>query len=51
LRPEPLASASRICKSGLGQATLAELDGAKAYSNATHTRGDNASALIFAATR
>ena len=34
----------------LGQATLAELDGAKAYSNTTHTRGDNASALIFAAT-
>jgi acyl transferase domain-containing protein len=34
----------------LGQATLAELDGAKAYSNAIHTRGDNASALIFAAT-
>ncbi len=34
----------------LGQATLGELDGAKAYSNAIHTRGDNASALIYAAT-
>ncbi len=34
----------------LGQATLAELDGAKAYSTSRHTRGDNASALIFSAT-
>ena len=32
-----------------GQETLAELDGAKTYSVARHTRGDNASALIFAA--
>ncbi len=35
---------------GLGQPTLAELDGAGSYSISTHTRGDNASALIFAAT-
>lgn len=34
----------------LGQATLVELDGAKAYSTSIHTRGDNASALIFSAT-
>jgi acyl transferase domain-containing protein len=34
----------------LGQATLAELDGAATYALSTHTRGDNASALIFAAT-
>ncbi len=32
-----------------GQETLAELDGAASYSVARHTRGDNASALIFAA--
>lgn len=32
-----------------GQATLAELDGAERFSLATHTRGDNASALIYAA--
>ncbi|QUD86156.1 hypothetical protein [Phenylobacterium montanum] len=34
----------------LGQETLADLDGAKTYSVARHTRGDNASALIFSAT-
>ncbi len=33
----------------MGQETLAALDGASAFSMATHTRGDNASALIFAA--
>lgn len=33
-----------------GQPTLSELDGAERFSIATHTRGDNASALIFAAT-
>lgn len=33
-----------------GQDTLAELDGARTYSVARHTRGDNASALIYAAT-
>lgn len=34
----------------LGQPTLTELDGAARYSTARHTRGDNASALIYAAT-
>ncbi|KRB79745.1 acyl carrier protein [Sphingomonas sp. Root710] len=33
-----------------GQPTLSELDGAERFSIATHTRGDNASGLIFAAT-
>ncbi|WP_298849120.1 ACP S-malonyltransferase [uncultured Ruegeria sp.] len=33
-----------------GQDTLSELDSAKRYSIAKHTRGDNASALIYAAT-
>ena len=33
-----------------GQETLSELDGATRYSVAKHTRGDNASALIYAAT-
>jgi acyl transferase domain-containing protein len=32
----------------LGQETLAALDGAASYSVARHTRGDNASALIYA---
>ena len=35
---------------GLGQETLADLDGAASYSVSRHTRGDNASALIYAAT-
>lgn len=34
----------------LGQETLSALDGAATYSVAKHTRGDNASALIYAAT-
>ncbi|MFN0114327.1 MAG: ACP S-malonyltransferase [Paracoccaceae bacterium] len=34
----------------LGQETLGELDRAPAYSVARHTRGDNASALIYACT-
>lgn len=34
----------------LGQETLTALDGADSYSVARHTRGDNASALIYAAT-
>ncbi len=34
----------------LGQETLSALDGAASYSVAKHTRGDNASALIYAAT-
>jgi len=33
-----------------GQETLSELDGAERFSLAKHTRGDNASGLIFAAT-
>lgn len=33
-----------------GQETLSALDGAERFSMATHTRGDNASGLIFAAT-
>ena len=33
-----------------GQETLSALDGADRFSMATHTRGDNASGLIFAAT-
>lgn len=37
-------------RTALGQETLAALDGAAAYSVARHTRGDNASALIYAAT-
>src|SRR5579859_7295242 len=32
----------------MGQETLAALDGAPSFSMATHTRGDNASALIYA---
>lgn len=32
----------------LGQKTLSELDGAARFSGPTHTRGDNASALIYA---
>lgn len=34
----------------LGQETLSALDGAETYSVARHTRGDNASALIYACT-
>ena len=34
----------------LGQETLSDLDSAAAYSIARHTRGDNASGLIYAAT-
>lgn len=33
----------------LGQETLSDLDGAERFSNAKHTRGDNASALIYTA--
>lgn len=36
-------------RTALGQATLRSLDGAARFSMAQHTRGDNASALIFAA--
>jgi acyl transferase domain-containing protein len=37
-------------RAALGQETLTTLDSASAYSVAKHTRGDNASGLIFAAT-
>jgi acyl transferase domain-containing protein len=37
-------------REGLGQETLSALDGAASYSVAKHTRGDNASALIYAST-
>lgn len=37
-------------RAALGQETLTALDSAPAYSVARHTRGDNASALIYAAT-
>ncbi len=37
-------------RGALGQESLSALDGAAAYSVAKHTRGDNASALIYAAT-
>ena len=37
-------------RASLGQETLSALDGAVTYSVAKHTRGDNASALIYAAT-
>ncbi|NUB45799.1 ACP S-malonyltransferase [Fertoebacter nigrum] len=37
-------------RAALGQETLAALDMAASYSVARHTRGDNASALIYAAT-
>lgn len=37
-------------RAALGQETLSALDGASSYSVARHTRGDNASALIYAAT-
>lgn len=36
-------------RTALGQQTLADLDGAARYQPALHTRGDNASALIYAA--
>ncbi|MFV0490393.1 MAG: ACP S-malonyltransferase, partial [Pseudorhodobacter sp.] len=36
-------------RSAMGQETLSALDGAARYSVAKHTRGDNASALIYAA--
>lgn len=37
-------------RSRAGQKTLSDLDGAARYAAAQHTRGDNASALIYAAT-
>ena len=49
--PDPaLLSAFDARRAGRGQATLTALDSAPRYSGATHSRGDNASALIYAAT-
>lgn len=45
-----LLSAFDGARAALGQETLSALDGAATYSVARHTRGDNASALIYAAT-
>lgn len=46
----PLFAAFDRQRAALGQETLAELDGAARYDLARHTRGDNASALIYACT-
>ena len=49
--PDPaLMSVFDARRQALGQETLTALDGAPRFSNAKHTRGDNASALIYAAT-
>ncbi|MEZ5733664.1 MAG: ACP S-malonyltransferase [Paracoccaceae bacterium] len=45
-----LLGAFDIARQTLGQETLSALDSATSYSVAKHTRGDNASALIYAAT-
>ncbi|MCW3783138.1 ACP S-malonyltransferase [Defluviimonas salinarum] len=45
-----LLGAFDATRAALGQETLSALDGAASYSVAKHTRGDNASALIYAAT-
>jgi acyl transferase domain-containing protein len=45
-----LLHAVDAARAALGQETLSALDGAGAYSVAKHSRGDNASALIYAAT-
>jgi|GEM_PF-57990 len=37
-------------RTAVGQETLSDLDGAERFSGAKHTRGDNASGLIYAAT-
>lgn len=51
LHPDKTALFAAFDKARLaaGQETLADLDGAARYSIAKHTRGDNASALIYAA--
>lgn len=49
-RDAGLLSAFDRTREALGQETLSALDGAASYSVARHTRGDNASALIYAAT-
>jgi [acyl-carrier-protein] S-malonyltransferase len=43
-----LMAAFDVKRLALGQETLSDLDGAARYSLARHTRGDNASALIYA---
>lgn len=48
-QPEILADFDAI-RGGNGQETLSALDGAESFSIKRHTSGDNASALIFAAT-
>lgn len=49
--PDPaLLSRFDAERTQLGQETLSTLDGAQSYSVARHTRGDNASALIYACT-
>ncbi len=45
-----LLAAFDSARGALGQETLSALDGVASYSLAKHTRGDNASALIYAAT-
>ncbi|MGB7320693.1 MAG: ACP S-malonyltransferase, partial [Albidovulum sp.] len=45
-----LLGAFDASRAALDQETLSALDGAASYSVAKHTRGDNASALIYAAT-
>jgi acyl transferase domain-containing protein len=50
LADRALLAAFDGARAALGQETLTALDGAAAYSVARHTRGDNASALIYAAT-
>ncbi|WP_230291318.1 ACP S-malonyltransferase [Croceicoccus sp. Ery5] len=48
--PDPaMLSAFDAQRAAAGQETLTALDGAAKFSPATHTRGDNASGLIFAA--
>ena len=47
---QELLSEFNALRTAEGQPTLGELDGAERFSLATHTRGDNASALIYAAT-
>ncbi len=47
---DSLLAAFDAQRRGLDQPTLSDLDGAARFSVARHTRGDNASALIYAAT-
>jgi malonyl CoA-acyl carrier protein transacylase len=47
---DSLLAAFDAARVAVGQASLTELDGAESYSMARHSRGDNASALIYACT-